>query len=51
MAYFDRKTLVRLEQQTKAARQLCAELISRGFARVIGRSRGAQAPFVPSWRN
>jgi hypothetical protein len=34
MAYFDRRTLVQLEQQTKAARQLRPELISRGFAQL-----------------
>jgi hypothetical protein len=35
MAYFNRRILVPLEQQTKAARQLRPELISRGFARVL----------------
>jgi hypothetical protein len=34
MEYFDRRTWVQLEQQTKAARQLRPELISRGFAQL-----------------
>ena len=55
------RTLVQLERQMKAARQLRAETMAGGFARALERVpsvmrrmvenlRGERAPLVPSWR-
>jgi hypothetical protein len=61
MEHSESRTLVQLERQMEAARQLRSETVAGGFARAIerlsgvlhrmvDRFRGAQSLSVPSWR-